>query len=117
VCKLKLEKDPKEDAEAAAEEAAISTPHCVWQIHTLPRTLCAAGFFVCKLKKVSNAKLEKDPKEDAEADAEEAAAARAADGARGDAASAAGPAAKKLKRKAAAAEDTGAAYEIAMRRA
>lgn len=40
MCKLKLEKDPKEDAEAAAEEAAISTPHIVQG----KSTLCIAHF-------------------------------------------------------------------------
>lgn len=40
----------------------------------------SAGFFVCKLKKLSNTKRETDAKEDAEVDAEEQAAAAIADG-------------------------------------
>lgn len=39
-----------------------------------------AGFFVCKLKKLSNTKREVDAKEDAEMDAEERAAAASTDG-------------------------------------
>jgi hypothetical protein len=40
----------------------------------------SAGFFVCKLKKVSNTKRESDEKEDAALNAEEQAAAATADG-------------------------------------